>query len=59
MKTHIKIDPQSRFITVDSELLEKIEQAIQVALAYERATTGSRKLGITGEVGEVFGILGT
>lgn len=53
MKTHIKIEPQSRFITVDSELLEKIEQAIQVALAYERATTGSRKLGITGEVGEV------
>jgi hypothetical protein len=49
----MKIDSQSRFIKVDSELLDKIKQAIQVALAYERATNGSRKLGITGEVGEV------
>lgn len=49
----MKINPQSRFITVDSELIEKIDQAILVALEYERATGGARKLGITGEVGEV------
>ena len=49
----MKIDLQSRFITVDSELLEKVEQAIQAALDYEIATKGARRLGITGEVGEV------
>jgi len=49
----VKINPQSRFITVDSELIEKVDQAILAALGYERATGAARKLGITGEVGEV------
>ena len=49
----MKMDPRSRFIAVESELLERVEQAIRAALDYESATNGSRKLGITGEVGEV------
>ena len=49
----MEINPNSKVISIDSEVLEKIKQAIQVALAYESATSGSRKLGITGEVGEV------
>ncbi len=49
----MEIDPNSKVISIDSELLEKVEQAIQVALNYEIATKGSRRLGITGEVGEV------
>jgi len=40
-------------ITVDTILVTIIKQAIAVALDYERATSGARKLGITGEVGEV------
>ncbi len=49
----MEIDPNSKIISIDSQLLEKVEQAIQAALNYENATGGSRKLGITGEVGEV------
>ena len=40
-------------IKVDNKLINKIRSAIDVALEYEAATNGKRKLGITGEVGEV------
>jgi hypothetical protein len=40
-------------ITVDNELINKLELAIQAELAYESVTKGKRKLGITGEVGEL------
>ena len=40
-------------MSVDDPLVEKIKQAINSALAYEIATHKKRKLGITGEVGEV------
>jgi len=53
VKTGIRTGPRSRFIEVDSGIIEQVERAIRVALAYERVTDGSRKLGITGEVGEV------
>ncbi|MFC1913138.1 hypothetical protein ACFLX7_02980 [Chloroflexota bacterium] len=46
-------EPLSKFITIDLGLLQKIDTAIQAAIEYESATGGSRKLGITGEVGEV------
>ncbi len=38
---------------VDNGLLGKIRQAVDAALSYEEATKGTRKLGITGEVGEL------
>jgi len=40
-------------ITVDDGLIDKLSSAIRAALAYEKATHGKRKLGITGEVGEL------
>jgi len=40
-------------VVVDDILLGKVRQAIDAALAYEEAVQGSRKLGITGEAGEV------
>ena len=40
-------------IKVDDALLGKVRSAIDGALAYERAVNGTRKLGITGEVGEL------
>ena len=40
-------------IQIDSKLIDKVKSAIGVALEYEAATKGKRKLGITGEVGEV------
>ena len=40
-------------ITVGDKLFEKIQTAIDAALSYETQTRGKRKLGITGEVGEV------
>ena len=40
-------------IKIDNELINKVKSAIDVALEYEAATNGKRKLGITGEVGEV------
>ena len=49
----MEIVPDSRVIAINSEILERVEQAIQVALDYEIATGGTRRLGITGEVGEV------
>jgi len=40
-------------IKIDKKLLTKVNLAIKAALDYEEATNGKRKLGITGEVGEV------
>jgi hypothetical protein len=40
-------------ISVDDHLVKNLKQAIDSALVYEIATHGKRKLGITGEVGEV------
>jgi len=40
-------------IKIDNKLIDIIKSAIGVALEYEAATKGKRKLGITGEVGEV------
>ncbi|MBN1936324.1 MAG: hypothetical protein JW934_16785 [Anaerolineae bacterium] len=40
-------------IIVDDDLIHKLKPAIAAALAYEEATQGKRKLGITGEVGEL------
>ena len=40
-------------IRIDYKLINIIKSAINVALEYEAATNGKRKLGITGEVGEV------
>lgn len=44
---------QSQEITISPEILEQIERAIEVAIAYEKITNGKRKISITGEVGEV------
>lgn len=44
---------ESGIITVDDKLINKLTSAISVALAYEKVTHGKRKLGITGEVGEL------
>ena len=44
-------EPQT--INVDEKLIRKIKSAIKVALEYEKKTSGNRKLGITGEVGEI------
>ncbi len=41
-------------IEIDKKLIDKIKSVIEVALVYETATHGKRKLGITGEVGELF-----
>ena len=38
---------------IDKDLMNIIKSAISVALEYETATSTKRKLGITGEVGEV------
>jgi len=40
-------------IRIDSQLINKVQPVIRVALAYEAATSGKRKLGITGEMGEL------
>lgn len=42
-----------KIIKIDNKLINIIKSAISVALEYEAATNGKRKLGITGEVGEV------
>ena len=44
---------QPETIKVSRSLVKKINQAIDAALAYEKATGRKRKLGITGEIGEV------
>ncbi len=43
----------SKTIPISANLLAKVDKAISAALDYEQATEGSRRLGITGEVGEV------
>ncbi len=40
-------------IRINERLIKKVNSAIRAALSYEAATGGKRKLGITGEVGEV------
>lgn len=40
-------------IRVDGKLINKLKLAINAALIYEKTTDGKRKLGITGEVGEL------
>lgn len=40
-------------IKVNDNIIKKINAAVRAALAYEKQTLGKRKLGITGEVGEV------
>ena len=40
-------------ITIDKKIIQRIHSAIDAALLYENVTKGKRKLGITGEVGEI------
>ena len=40
-------------IEIDNKLINKIKSVIEMALIYETTTHGKRKLGITGEVGEL------
>lgn len=40
-------------ITINDEILSTVKSAIKAALVYESLTGGKRKLGITGEVGEI------
>ncbi len=40
-------------VIIDDDVIRKINDAIRIALAYEKQTHGKRKLGITGEVGEI------
>ena len=40
-------------IIIDKKILKKVHSAIDAALMYENVTRGKRKLGITGEVGEI------
>ena len=42
-----------KVIEIDNKLINKVKLAIDAALEYEVATSGKRKLGITGEVGEL------
>lgn len=48
----VKKDDTLKWITIDSKIVSTIKSAINAALAYENKTKGTRKLGITGEVGE-------
>jgi hypothetical protein len=41
------------WIPVNDDFIEKVQEAIEVALAYEELTKGKRHLGITGTVGEI------
>jgi hypothetical protein len=43
----------TKTIRIDERLIHKLKSAIDAALEYEAATHGKRKLGITGEVGEI------
>jgi hypothetical protein len=40
-------------IVISNDLIKVVERSIATALEYETATQGSRKLGITGEIGEI------
>ena len=40
-------------IDINEDLIRNIKAAMKAALIYEKSTGGKRKLGITGEVGEV------
>ncbi len=53
MARGVDVVSKAETIRVDDRLLGKIRQAVDAALSYEQATKGTRKLGITGEVGEL------
>lgn len=40
-------------ISISKDIIDKINSAIDAALIYENVTDGKRKLGVTGEVGEI------
>lgn len=40
-------------ISINKKIVDRIKSAIDAALLYENITNGKRKLGITGEVGEI------
>ena len=44
---------QEQTIPITRKVLDSIKQAVQAAVDYENATGGTRKIGITGEVGEI------
>ena len=44
---------EPKAITVNEKLINKVKLAVKAGLSYEKATDGKRKLGITGEVGEL------
>lgn len=44
---------EPKTITVTEGLINKVKLAVKAGLSYEKATDGQRKLGITGEVGEI------
>lgn len=44
---------EPKTITVSEGLVDKVKLAVEAGLSYEEATDGQRKLGITGEVGEI------
>lgn len=44
---------EPKAITVNEKLINKVKLAVKAGLSYEKATDGRRKLGITGEVGEL------
>lgn len=43
----------SNTIAIEEEFIRKLNSVIEAALKYEELTSGKRRLGITGEVGEV------
>lgn len=44
---------EQKTILIGNNIIDKINSAIDAALMYEDVTNGKRKLGITGEVGEI------
>ena len=45
--------PEIKAIQIDSNILTTVKDVIRSALSYEKMTDNTRKIGITGEVGEV------
>ncbi len=43
----------AQLVDVTPDMLKAVEQAVVAARAYSAATSGRRKLGVTGEIGEV------
>jgi hypothetical protein len=42
------------FIKIDKDVLGCVSQAVKAAICYENLTNFKRRLGITGEIGEIF-----